>query len=480
MRFLASLVLLSALAIAGCAAYFSIVGLTLLFVGSGTSIIVMGIALEVGKIITVTFLKQRWEAISLSLKTYLIIATLVLMLITSIGIYGYLSAGYNATAVKVQGYEQVVEGNNKRIQELKEDNIKLSKDPANDKEIEIIRIGNTTFDLQQVNLISQKEAKIKELRSNNNADIKSTGDLVAAKASLDAEKTSLDTAVNRELEQIKLYNSRLEILDKEVQSWLTQGDRGLFKKNGGDKARETKALQEKERSQIDAQIKECQGRMDTLRNDYKEQVKLYNLRLTAVESRLGGQDNTRLTAIKELEDQIKEIQADIIKNDKKTEDRVAEQIAKKEETIRHNKDQTMVNELAIQKLLVDNSDYKEKIVHTDVGTFKFVAKSLGMTLDLTVTYFIWAIMLVFDPLAVCLILCFNYLIQEIPSKKKELIPEPIEPEPTPTPFMANTSSEIISGVRLPKPVVTPTQEAARLAKILEDQRAERAARKAKV
>ena len=54
MKFLAFLVLLSALTIAGCAGYFSIVGLTLLFVGSGTSIIVMGAALEIGKIIVVT------------------------------------------------------------------------------------------------------------------------------------------------------------------------------------------------------------------------------------------------------------------------------------------------------------------------------------------------------------------------------------------------------------------------------------------
>jgi hypothetical protein len=99
MRFLAFLVLISALAIAGCAAYFSIVGLTLLFVGSGVSIVVMGTALEVGKFIAVTFLKQKWEEIGLALKFYLITATVVLMFITSIGIYGYLSAGYNATSI---------------------------------------------------------------------------------------------------------------------------------------------------------------------------------------------------------------------------------------------------------------------------------------------------------------------------------------------------------------------------------------------
>jgi hypothetical protein len=122
MRFLAFLVLFSAIAIAGCAAYFSIIGLKLLFVGSGISIVVMGIALEVGKFITATFLKQKWNEIDMFLKTYLLAATIVLMAITSIGIYGYLSAGYNATAIKVTAIEQTIQANAKKREDLKLEN----------------------------------------------------------------------------------------------------------------------------------------------------------------------------------------------------------------------------------------------------------------------------------------------------------------------------------------------------------------------
>jgi hypothetical protein len=89
MTFLAFLVLLSAIAISACGAYFSIVGLKMLFVGGGISIIVMGTALEVGKLITATFLKQKWNEINWMMKTYMVIATFFLMGITSIGIYGY-------------------------------------------------------------------------------------------------------------------------------------------------------------------------------------------------------------------------------------------------------------------------------------------------------------------------------------------------------------------------------------------------------
>ena len=103
MRILAFLVLFSALAIAGCAAFFSVIGLKLLFVGGGVSIIVMGVALEVGKLITATFLKQKWDELGIMLRIYLILATLVLVGITSVGIYGYLSSGYNSTSVAVQG-----------------------------------------------------------------------------------------------------------------------------------------------------------------------------------------------------------------------------------------------------------------------------------------------------------------------------------------------------------------------------------------
>ena len=69
MLFLAILILITSLAIAGIAAYFSIVGLALLFVGSGQSIVIMGTALEVGKLVVVSFLHQYWERLNFLIKT---------------------------------------------------------------------------------------------------------------------------------------------------------------------------------------------------------------------------------------------------------------------------------------------------------------------------------------------------------------------------------------------------------------------------
>ena len=92
--FLPSLALLSALSIAGTAAYFSIIGLTALFPGAFIPIIVMGGVLECGKLISALWLHQNWERCPRLMKYYLTCAVIVLMGITSIGIFGFLSKSH--------------------------------------------------------------------------------------------------------------------------------------------------------------------------------------------------------------------------------------------------------------------------------------------------------------------------------------------------------------------------------------------------
>ena len=92
--FFAFLVLITALAISATAAYYSIVGLMAIFSGATLSVAVMGSVLEVGKLVTASWLYQYWKQVPFLLKTYLTIAVFVLMLITSMGIFGYLSKAY--------------------------------------------------------------------------------------------------------------------------------------------------------------------------------------------------------------------------------------------------------------------------------------------------------------------------------------------------------------------------------------------------
>lgn len=103
MLFLIALII-TAVSIAGSAAFFSIYGLAHTFSGAFWSIIFMGISLEAGKLISASFLYRYWTKIGLWLKTYLITAVLLLMVITSTGIYGYLSNSYEADTTQ---YKQV-------------------------------------------------------------------------------------------------------------------------------------------------------------------------------------------------------------------------------------------------------------------------------------------------------------------------------------------------------------------------------------
>jgi hypothetical protein len=94
----------TALFVAMCAAVFSVTGIAKLYAGAALSVAVMASALELGKLVSISFLYQYWEQIPRLLKTYLTVAAIILMAVTSAGIYGYLSAGYasvSATPLKM-------------------------------------------------------------------------------------------------------------------------------------------------------------------------------------------------------------------------------------------------------------------------------------------------------------------------------------------------------------------------------------------
>ena len=92
--FLGLITLLTALTISGIAAFYSIVGLTAIFAGAFWPIVIMGGALEAGKVVTALWLHYNWDEASYKLKAYLVPAVVILMLITSMGIFGFLSKSH--------------------------------------------------------------------------------------------------------------------------------------------------------------------------------------------------------------------------------------------------------------------------------------------------------------------------------------------------------------------------------------------------
>ena len=105
-KWLKYLVGISAIIIAGCAAYFSITGLGILFAGASISVMVMAGSLEYAKLVTATYLKQKWNTIKGFNKWYLTISVIILMVITSAGIFGYLSNAFQQQNIGLQKVER--------------------------------------------------------------------------------------------------------------------------------------------------------------------------------------------------------------------------------------------------------------------------------------------------------------------------------------------------------------------------------------
>jgi NADH:ubiquinone oxidoreductase subunit 3 (subunit A) len=99
------LVAFSAFFVAGCAAFFSIKGLIVLFSGDALAIGVMASSLELGKLVAASFLHSYWKTVSKLLKLYLCLAVFVLMCVTSLGIFGFLTGAYQEHSTRVNTFD---------------------------------------------------------------------------------------------------------------------------------------------------------------------------------------------------------------------------------------------------------------------------------------------------------------------------------------------------------------------------------------
>lgn len=122
-RIFPTIVALSALSVSASAAFYSVSGLSKLFAGATFEVIIMASSLEVAKLVIASLLYQYWDKLNKLLKLYLTLATIILVLITSAGIYGFLSAAYQETATKSGIVDKQVE-----VLQLKKDRFIETRD----------------------------------------------------------------------------------------------------------------------------------------------------------------------------------------------------------------------------------------------------------------------------------------------------------------------------------------------------------------
>ena len=204
-----TLVSLSALAIAGCAALFSVTGIGTLFAGAAVSAMVMAGALELGKLVGVSFLSRYWPEIPRALKSYMLVASIVLIGITSAGIYGYLSSAYAKVAAEPLKMNADIQIYNSQAQTLDEE------------------IKRKTARLDQIiALRGQQENRIDNLISKSTTGSNSA--VRSAQNSLN-ELNRTATALQKEINQTSAQRDSLKArsLTKEVEI-NTNSDIGTF------------------------------------------------------------------------------------------------------------------------------------------------------------------------------------------------------------------------------------------------------------
>ena len=119
---------LSALLIAGSAAFFSVFGLSKLFSGAALSVVVMAGSLEFGKIVAASFLYRYWNDINKLLKIYMTTGVVTFVLITSAGIFGYLSNAYQGATIQFEKQTTTLFYKEDRLEQLEEDKIYLKEE----------------------------------------------------------------------------------------------------------------------------------------------------------------------------------------------------------------------------------------------------------------------------------------------------------------------------------------------------------------
>jgi hypothetical protein len=202
------LVILSALTISGAAAYFSVYGLSKLFAGAGVAVIIMASVLEVSKLITAFTLHERKDVLPKLLKVYLGIAVVVLMIITSAGIYGFLSNAYQITATKNTIVEKEVSIIDAKVENL---STRLS-DYQNERESIVSDIRELRTGLSSGTQVSYIDKNSGEKITTSSASIRKSLEVQLEDA------TKRRDLVSKNIEEIsaQIDSLKIGILDKQL------------------------------------------------------------------------------------------------------------------------------------------------------------------------------------------------------------------------------------------------------------------------
>ena len=360
--FIAILTLLSALSISGVAIFYSVIGLATIFPGAFVPVVIMGGVLEIGKLITASWLYRNWKFTPFMLKTYLTTAVIILSLITSMGIFGFLSKAH------------------------------LEQNLASDTLIQRITILEDKIDSEKMSIERQMLIIDRAEKAISRDTGTASGDIEVQQSIIADANEKLKTLLAVETNTVRDLNDRLKVLDKNVSDVLTS-NKSFF--NEEKAAAELKASQKEEREQIAIKVKEAQERIAELKADHK--VEIAKAQEIIANMRSGSQDN-KGAFTKEIE--------------------IAEQ-------------KIFESQGKIDLYIVEKQPLEKEMLtlEAEIGPVKYIAAlavDWGITDNVETSKAVrWVILLlivVFDPLAVLLLIAANQ------SLMRRFPPEPPKPQ----------------------------------------------------
>ena len=350
------LTLITALAIAGVAAWFSIAGLMIFFGGMPMSVAIMAGTLEVGKLLTASWLYRYWNETSILLRTYLTTAVVVLMVITSAGIYGYLS--------------------------------KAASDVSSDGAVAFAEVERVD------GLILREENKIAIIEDR----IISVGGSVDVSESISQQETIRDGAWERvqgDIDyaqgQIDRLRDQLAVLDKAVNDLRNKGvevvvtdEGGIFQGDTTEKidyvaqANDLYDQQKQQRADIKTDIDKQQANIDAYRSQAQADINGANAEINRLRNTSSNQQDANIEKINAFNSDI----------------------------------DTIYDNIAVLKDTKFEAESKVRDLEREIGPIKYVAELLygssdQSVMDKAVRIFILLFVFVFDPLAIMLLIAAN-------------------------------------------------------------------------
>lgn len=400
------LTLLTALAIAGVAAWFSIIGLMSIFSAAALPIAVMAGVLEVGKLLTASWLYRYWDETGILLKTYLSVAVAVLMLITSMGIFGYLSKAHLDQAGESGDAFAIVERLEGKIAR-EENKIDILEDRI---------AGLQTGGGLDVSSSIQQQETIRD-----GAWDRVQGDIDYAQGQIQSIRDQL-------VIDLKAQDGKLIPLDKIVDSYANQGTVTTETDSGGIfRSAETETV---DNVALANEVRLGQKAERDAISDEKNSLR--QLAQKDINSQQANIDKYRAQAQTVIDNANKEINS-LRENSSQDQDGILIKIDDYNEQI-----DTIYDDLIIIKDEKFEAESTVRELEKEVGPIKYVAQLVygddsATVLDKAVRLFILLLVFVFDPLAVILIIAANQTLLRyginLESKGPPVPPTPTEPPP---------------------------------------------------